>query len=217
MTPNFNKRNRKYPQPQPGDKINDWEMLEFICIHNCAQIWECRCKCGREFDVNLNNILTGKSKGCKYCAAKKKKGGGPKAISSVGKKIGLLAVVDEYRGEDGNLWVKCECSGCNNKDYHTRKQNISSYTYYIKNTGNHYIGCGCLRISRYLPPYVGTEGRKHKQPQASTLEMAKMKLAGRTLREIANKFNISRQAVEQRLQMLPPEYRPTLEEVVNNE
>jgi hypothetical protein len=42
---------------------NKWTILRYIK----NSYWECRCECGRVKQINIDNITSGKSKGCKEC------------------------------------------------------------------------------------------------------------------------------------------------------
>lgn len=94
--------------------------------NNKSIIWHCRCDCGKECDISGNDLRSGNTKSC-GCLK-----------NLIGKKFGLLTVVEDTGKRDSNngqiLW-KCICDCGNIKECTTRqlKEGISTH-------------CGCQNI-----------------------------------------------------------------------
>jgi len=58
-----------------GKVFADWTVLERLGKAPSGNFkWLCRCKCGREFEVDGNNLKRGTSTCCRHCAPSKSKG-----------------------------------------------------------------------------------------------------------------------------------------------
>lgn len=57
-----------------GLKYNSWTVLEYIGPDKRSKdsVWKCRCSCGTEKELKINNLVNGKSKQCPKCATKPK-------------------------------------------------------------------------------------------------------------------------------------------------
>ena len=61
-----------------GKSINDWTVLGFSHLHPTSrnQYWICKCKCGTEKEVKVDNIMDGTSKCCISCSRQYSQGRG---------------------------------------------------------------------------------------------------------------------------------------------
>lgn len=64
--------NKKYVDPQIGEKINLWVVLSKGSHKHNQQRWMCRCECGTEKEVSQQHLRNGKSRSCSLCAGKKR-------------------------------------------------------------------------------------------------------------------------------------------------
>jgi hypothetical protein len=68
----------KEPKKAPGDKIGQWELLEYIPgTKSTAPKWRCCCSCGTERPVQVNNLNDGTSTSCGHDRAKNFNRGAP--------------------------------------------------------------------------------------------------------------------------------------------
>lgn len=56
------------------EKFGEWTALYVGPRNNGRERYYCKCSCGNECLVNYQNLISGKSKGCIKCSAKRKKG-----------------------------------------------------------------------------------------------------------------------------------------------
>lgn len=52
---------------KPGDRIGQWTLLRRIpgrASPRILALWECRCACGKEVEVQASNLTAGKSLSC---------------------------------------------------------------------------------------------------------------------------------------------------------
>jgi hypothetical protein len=54
---------------KPGDQFAAWTVLRFSHVQGTADIYDCRCRCGREFKVRKSHLRSGASSRCKSCAS----------------------------------------------------------------------------------------------------------------------------------------------------
>ncbi len=103
------KRIDKEYEDRIGTKINDLTILAIVdrCKNNRRR-YKVECKCGKVYDTNAQNILSGKSKRCASCAGR---------LASPGEVHGFKA--DGKREQLYNKWVnmKMACNNPNYKDY----------------------------------------------------------------------------------------------------
>lgn len=56
-----------------GERYNNWEIVGYKQGKKGLE-WVCRCRCGEERVQKVDNIKSGRSKMCKKCSVKKRKG-----------------------------------------------------------------------------------------------------------------------------------------------
>lgn len=53
---------------QPGEKFNHWTILRDAPRRKSERYVAARCKCGKESEIRLENLISGKSRQCRSCA-----------------------------------------------------------------------------------------------------------------------------------------------------
>lgn len=66
----FPKRNKTPIIRKEGEIVGDWTLIRKF-LRNHHTIWECRCKCGATYNVEVSSLNISRSKSCKKCAMEK--------------------------------------------------------------------------------------------------------------------------------------------------
>lgn len=101
-----------------------WKVLEKADFINGTQMWKCRCKCGKEKDVSVYNLVHARSLSC----------GCYKYVDISGKEFGFLKAIEPVFTKEGLKW-KCKC----------RCGNIINIT---ASNLHCYHSCGCIEEVR---------------------------------------------------------------------
>lgn len=189
-----------------GSQINGWTVLEIIPPHdNKAKThFKCVCRCGNVRDVQITNLLSGKSTDCG--CGRKETMREIRTNNLVGRRFGKLVVVEKLdeRNKFNRIMYRCKCD-CGNEaivssnclaNGHTNscgcllsywnlyiknfldKQNIENKQEYTIHLDDNYY-----RFDFYLPDYnlfIEYDGRQHYEPvkfYKQTDEEAKENLA----------------------------------------
>lgn len=123
---------------KPGDMVGPYKIKMIKRLRNSYGIFQCPV-CHKNFKSCISSISSGRQKTCgcnQYCVAKKN--GRTRIKNLVGKKFGLLTVIEESEKRNGGnhiLW-KCQCD-CGNFSF-VRTSDLLTHKV---------ISCGCSKLS----------------------------------------------------------------------
>ena len=122
-----------------GKKFGKLIIIEMIYEENQRTKALCKCDCGNEKIIDMQNILSGHTQSC-GCYEKESRYDRNHSIDIAGNKYGMLVAIKqtENRAANGGVIWECLCD-CGNKTY-------VAYTNLIK---GHTLSCGCRKNSKW--------------------------------------------------------------------
>lgn len=110
-----------------------------------SYLWRCRCSCGKETEVSVNALLSGKIQSCGCTRVERMQN---RAVDIRGKTFGMLTALEplDRRYQNSVLW-KCRCS-CGNECEVAYNQLVSGNT----------TSCGCKKQMHEQPPLHYIDG-----------------------------------------------------------
>jgi transposase len=129
-----------------GDYFGEWEVISDLFIKMDRIFVRCRCSCGKEQDIHLQRLATGKTIWCRKCSHKARSA---KFLAIDGKKTCVKCMstktVDRFR-KDARMGdnLRNTCSECSNNYSLARTYGISidRYLNLLKSAGNKCEICG---------------------------------------------------------------------------
>lgn len=141
-----------------GQKFNKLQILSLFDYVNGRQRYLCKCECGKEKLVMINNLRFNLVKSCGCLKGRNEIGNNKKKQNNennirkhIGEKFGLLTIVDVIkRGKCWDIVCICECGNKINKRYRDLEKGIN-------------IACGCLnKISGSIVNKKKTNNNKNR-------------------------------------------------------
>lgn len=131
----LNKRRNDYT----GQKFSKLLVVKMIYEENKKTRALCRCDCGKEKIIDIQNILNGHTQSC-GCYEKESRYDREHLIDITGERYGMLTAIQptKERASNGSVIWECLCD-CGNKTYPT----------YTNLKQGHSLSCGCRKNSKW--------------------------------------------------------------------